>query len=298
MSPARTRAARSTACQRLVRRYRWITCRICLIWVRRAGGPAGSSAPPRRTGRSGRTRPPSSDSPRAPGSTPAAAQDPLRRVRAARPSGRAPPAASCAAARTPRRPRRTPPPAARSGVRRRAAGEGDQPGVHVRHRPEHAARHRPGPARGRVPGELDRRHAVDPAARRRGHPVGHLRLHHDQAAAQRRQGGEQVQHHRHGDVVGQVGHQRRGRVRRAGSATRAASAVTTVSRGARSGARAATVRGSSAASTGSTSTAITRRAAASRPRVSEPNPGPDLQHDVAGAEVAPAPRSAGPCPGR
>ena len=34
-----------------------------------------------------------------------------------------------------------------------AAGE-DQPGIHVGHRPEHRARHRPGPARVRVPGQL------------------------------------------------------------------------------------------------------------------------------------------------
>ena len=33
----------------------------------------------------------------------------------------------------------------------------------------------------RVPGRLDARHAVDPAARRRGQPIGHLGLHQHEA---------------------------------------------------------------------------------------------------------------------
>ena len=58
------------------------------------------------------------------------------------------------------------------------------------------------------------------------------------------------------------------------SRMRAASAVTTSSRPARPGARAATVAGSAAASTRSISTATTRRATSSSGRVSEPKPGP------------------------
>ena len=53
-----------------------------------------------------------------------------------------------------------------------------------------------------------------------------------------------------------------------------ASAARTVSRRARSGRRVATVRGNASASTGSTSTAVTCAAASSRPKVSEPSPGP------------------------
>jgi len=58
------------------------------------------------------------------------------------------------------------------------------------------------------------------------------------------------------------------------SSIRMASACTSVKAAARAGARAAIVAGSAAASTGSTSTATTRLAASSRPRVSEPRPGP------------------------
>ncbi len=60
-----------------------------------------------------------------------------------------------------------------------------------------------------------------------------------------------------------------------GSASiRSASAATTSSRSAYSGANAATVAGSSAARTGSISTATTRRTSGSSARVSEPSPGP------------------------
>ena len=57
---------------------------------------------------------------------------------------------------------------------------------------------------------------------------------------------------------------------------RSASAVTTVNRPAYAGACLATVAGSSPASSGSISTAITACATGSSPRVSEPRPGPDL----------------------
>ena len=92
------------------------------------------------------------------------------------------------------------------------------------------------------------------------------------AAAQRRHRGQQVQQDRHRRVVGQVGHEH-GRRRRAGSAPGPRRRSPRQPPG-EAGARAATVRGSSAASAWSTSTAITLPAAASSGRVSEPKPGP------------------------
>ena len=69
-----------------------------------------------------------------------------RRRRARRPSRPARPAASCGAGRTRRRPPRTPSSRSTSGGRL-AAGERDQAGVHVGHRPEHARRHPAGQLR-------------------------------------------------------------------------------------------------------------------------------------------------------
>src|SRR6185312_12428685 len=60
----------------------------------------------------------------------------------------------------------------------------------------------------RVPGELGARHPVRPTARRRGEPLGHLGLHHHEPPPDPGQLGEEVQHDRHGDVVGQVRDQR------------------------------------------------------------------------------------------
>ena len=98
-----------------------------------------------------------------------------------------------------------------------------------------------GPADLAVPGGLDRGHAVGRAAGRRGQPVGHLGLHQDQRPVQRGQQLQQVQQHRDGDVVGQVGDQR-GRRRPGQLGDRAARRrSTTVSRSARSGRRSATV---------------------------------------------------------
>ena len=73
--------------------------------------------------------------------------------------------------------------AARStSARRLAAGERDQAGVHVGHRPEHRRRHPAGRAGVGVPGQLHRRDAVHLGAGTGGQPVGDLLLHHHQAA--------------------------------------------------------------------------------------------------------------------
>ncbi len=92
--------------------------------------------------------------------------------------------------------------------RRVVPGEREQARVDVRYRPEHRPRHRPRPARRCVPRQLRARHPVRPAPGPRGEPLRDLGLHHDQAPAHRRQLGEQVQHHRHADVVRQVRDQR------------------------------------------------------------------------------------------
>src|SRR4051812_16100692 len=70
------------------------------------------------------------------------------------------------------------------------------------------------------------------------------------------------------------------------SRRRRASAVTTVSRSARSGRRSATVTGSRSASRSSISTATTRDAAGSRPRVSDPSPGPTSRTTSSGRTPA------------
>src|SRR5215469_1302671 len=82
--------------------------------------------------------------------------------------------------------------------------EGDELGVDVRHWPEHAAGHGPGgPGRGE-PGELRRWGAVDATARPGAHPVGYLRLYHDDAPLDRRERSQQVQDDRHRDVIRQI----------------------------------------------------------------------------------------------
>ena len=124
-----------------------------------------------------------------------------------------------------------------------------------------------------VPGGLHRRHAVGARAGRSGEPVGHLGLHHDEPLLQRGEQREQVQQDGHRDVVGQVRDQR-GRRRVDDRSSRRASASTTVSRSARSGACSSTVRGSRAARRPSISTATTCRATSSSARVREPRPGP------------------------
>jgi len=88
-----------------------------------------------------------------------------------------------------------------------AVRPGDQAGVDVGRRPEHVASDGAGPAYVGVPGRLDRRHAVHLGAGGRGQPVGYLGLHHHQPVPQRGQQRHQVEEHRDGDVVGQVGNQ-------------------------------------------------------------------------------------------
>ncbi len=130
---------------------------------------------------------------------------------------------------------------------------GDQTGVDVGGRPEDRPADGAGPPDLGEPGRLHRRHAVGARARRRRQPVRDLGLHHHQPVTQRRQQGHQVQQHRHGDVVGQVGHQR-GRRRDPGTSGPAGRRrATTSKRSAWPGARSAMVAGSAAASTGSTS---------------------------------------------
>ena len=102
-------------------------------------------------------------------------------------------------------------PAGRRGPRWIDPGERDQARIDPRHGPEHGPRHRPGEAHPGGPGQLGRGHPVLAAARRRAHPRPHLRLHHDQAVLQRREPVQHVEQDRHGRVVGQVGHQHRGR---------------------------------------------------------------------------------------
>ena len=100
--------------------------------------------------------------------------------------------------------------AGHGGGRRVAPGPGDQAGVDVGRRPEDVAPDRAGPAYVGEPGGLDRGDAVDLGAGRRRQPVGHLGLHHHQAALEARQQRQQVQQDGDRDVVGQVGDQRGG----------------------------------------------------------------------------------------
>ena len=94
------------------------------------------------------------------------------------------------------------------GLRRVAAGPGDESRVDVGGRPEDVATDRAGTAYVREPRRLHAGHAVGLRPGRRGEPVGDLGLHHHQPALQRRQQGQQVDQHRDRDVVGQVGDQR------------------------------------------------------------------------------------------
>ena len=72
------------------------------------------------------------------------------------------------------------------------------------------------------------------------------------------------------------------------SRTRAASACTTLSRGAASGKKRATVSGSCRASGGSISTAVTADDAASSPSVNDPSPGPTSRTCSSGVRCAAA----------
>ena len=160
------------------------------------------------------------------------------------------------------------------GRRRLAAGPGDQAGVDVGRRPEDVAPDRAGPAYVGVPGGLDRRDAVHlgagPAASRSATSACTI----TSPCSQRGQQRQQVQQHRHRDVVGQVGDQR-GR-RRAGQrrSTRSASACTTskrsaLARGVRRD-RVGQQRGELLVDLDRDHPAAT----SSRARVSEPSPGP------------------------
>ena len=113
----------------------------------------------------------------------------------------------------------------------------DQAGVDVGRRPEHRAPDGAGAARLGVPRDLHRRHAVDLRARRGDEPVGDLGLHHHQPVGDRREAAQQVQQHRHRDVVGQVGHDRAG-LGGGSVSSRSASACTTSRLAAYDGARA------------------------------------------------------------
>ena len=84
-----------------------------------------------------------------------------------------------------------------------------QPRVHPRNRPEHRRRHHAVAPDVAVEPELDAGHAVVLAAGFGGEPLGDLGLHHHHHRADRRELGEQVQQRRDGDVVRQVGDQRR-----------------------------------------------------------------------------------------
>ena len=217
-----------------------------------------------------------------------------------RPSRRARPAASCAAAGRPRRRPRTPPrgsPWSAGGSRRVNAtrrestfgtGQNTLRGT--------------GPAGRAVgePGQLDRRRRRTPATRGGAHPVRHLGLDHDQPAPQRRQDGQQVQQHRHRDVVRQVRHQHR---RRGGQVTRRRRAARprrprppgprAPARGRRPSAAARP------ASTGSISTATTRAGARLEQGERErAEPRAHLEHHVVGLAARPARRSGAPCPAR
>ena len=245
------------------------------------GGVAGGSRPAMRA-----NAVTSSASPRRPGSTPAARSTASAAGRATRPSRPAPRAASCGAARRRRRRPRTRPARSPGGGGSRRTKR-DQAGVHVRHRPEHRPRRPRRPGGRRVPGRLDRRHAVGAGAGRGGQPLRHLGLHHDQPVPQRGQQLQQVQHHRHGDVVRQVGDQR-GR-RRAGDARSAGArrAATHASarrpgRGRPVGDRRAAAR---PASTGSISTAITCRGRVEQAEGQRAEPGPTSSATSSGSSV-------------
>ena len=203
-------------------------------------------------------------------------------------SRRAPSAASCGAGRTPRRRRRTPRLRVGRGGRRGPAADRDQAGVDVRRRPEHARRHRAGPGRRRrtrppsptvrrrssSPGGATSRSATSDCTMTRPRCQLTERSPAGAAAPARRRctaGWRPRRSARTGQVV-----EPRARRRRARSAV------------ARSGARSATVVGSAPASSGSISTAITRRAAVEQPERQRAEAGTDLQHDVVRRQTAAA----------
>ena len=170
--------------------------------------------------------------------------------------------------------------------RRLARGQRDQPGVDVGHRPEHGAADRAGPAHVAVPARLDRRDAVGPRARA-GPPAGRRPRPAPSPAPVRSEGSsvQQVQQHRHGDVVGQVRHQRGRRRDRAGrrSTAQRVGGDDLEAVGRASGACSATVAAARRPARGSISTAMTAAAAVEQRQGQRPEPGPDLEHDVVGA---------------
>ena len=150
-----------------------------------------------------------------------------------------------------------------------------RPDVDVRHRPEHRRRTpcRPGPPRRTRP-------SSPTGCRRPSSPGGAASRSATSACTitnprdQRVEGGEQVQQHRHRDVVGQVGHHRG----RGGAAARSTPHRVSGDHVEPAGPRPASARRPSRPArrpaAASISTAITRSATSSRPRVSEPRPGP------------------------
>ena len=156
---------------------------------------------------------------------------------AAGPARPAPNAGSCGAGRRRRRCRRRPPRGdavvSAAGRRRKA----DQPGVDVGHRPEHRPRHPSRWVTSAYQAAFDARDAVRPAARWRGQPLGDLPLHHHQPVVQAT-GTRSSRWSSTGTATlyGQVGDQRRGRLRQLVH-PQGVRAARTVSRPATAGAR-------------------------------------------------------------
>ena len=149
-----------------------------------------------------------------------------------------------------------------------------------------------------VPGGLDRRHPVRAGAGRRGQPLGHLGLHHDQPGAA-------------ASAASPAGAARTGtatlygrlatRAVGCGSGTpasRRASAVSTVSRSARSGRRSATVRGSAAGQHRVELDGGHVRGGVEQAEGERAEPGTDLEGDVVRVQRRRSGRCGGPCSGR
>ena len=147
-------------------------------------------------------------SPRVVGSIPAAAEPGLGRGRAARPAGEGGAQALAPGGEGGVDDGEGGPPVAGRG---RPADQRDQPGVDVRLGPEDPPADGAGPAHLAVPGGLDRGDAVGVGAGAGRQPLGDLGLDQDQRPVEGREELEQGQQHRHGDVVRQVGDQRRRR---------------------------------------------------------------------------------------
>ena len=165
-------------------------------------GAARPRAPRSRSGRSPRRR----AAPRAAAGRPrprrstssAATAPPAQRARAARNVLRRWANAASTTANTAARRRSRP--AARRGSARPARSRRSAPARTPCGRPTR-------PCGRRRTRRLDRRDAVRARPRRGGEPLGHLGLHHHQHPAHRGQHVQQVQQHRHRDVVRQVRHQ-------------------------------------------------------------------------------------------